>query len=94
MGESGYSVHITLNITEPIANYIKNKKFTNVETFPWKNRWYVRVNKLYTYTTPIEEALHTNAYKTLRHLKILIREAKISILKNEINFISELFPEE
>ena len=85
---NGYSVHITLNITEPIANYIKKKGFSNVETFFWKKRWYVRVNKLYTYKTPIEEALYINAYKTLDHLKILIREAKISILKEEIATIS------
>ena len=89
MGETVYSVHITLTITEPIANYIKNKRFTNVETFFWKNRWYVKVNKLYTYATPIEVALHINAYKTLSHLKILIREAKISILKEEIEAIKE-----
>lgn len=36
----------------------------------------------------LEEALYTNAYKTLDHLKILIREAKISILKEEIKSIS------
>ena len=87
-GTNGYSVHITLNITEPIANYIKKKGFSNVETFFWNRRWHVRVNKLYTYKTPIEEALYTNAYKTLDHLKILIREAKISILKEEIKSIS------
>ena len=85
---NGYFVHITLNITKPIADYIKRKGFSNVETFFWNKRWYVRVNKLYTYKTPIEEALYTNAYKTLDHLKILIREAKISILKEEIENIS------
>lgn len=88
-GTNGYSVHITLNITEPIAYYIKKKECSNVETFFWNKRWHVRVNKLYTYKTSIEEALYTNAYKTLDHLKILIREAKISILKEEIKNISK-----
>lgn len=87
MGESGYTVHITLNITESIANYIKNKKFSNVETFFWGKRWYVRVHKLYTYATPISEALYVNAYNTLTHLKVLIREAKIQNLKDEIELI-------
>lgn len=88
MGTQGYSVHITLNITEQIANLLSQRKLRNVETFYWKGRHYVRTAKVYSYNYPISTALYTDAYKSLDHLKVLIREAKIYILKGEIDAIS------
>lgn len=87
MGTVGYKVHITLNITKDVAEYIKRKNFSNVEIFFWNKSWKVRVNKVYLYSTPIAQALYINAYKTLDHLKVLIREAKIANLKTEIETI-------
>lgn len=88
MGTEGYSVHITLNITGEIANLLSQRKLRSVETFYWKGRYYVRTAKVYSYNYPISIALYTDAYKSLDHLKVLIREAKISILKGEIATIS------
>lgn len=88
MGTQDYSVHITLNITGEVANLLSQRKLRSIETFYWKGKYYVRTAKTYSYTYPISIALYTDAYKSLDYLKVLIREAKISILKGEIATIS------
>lgn len=82
-GLTNYRVHITLHIKEDVANYIK-QRYPKIEVFYWKGKWYISVSKIYTYNIPIERALYEDAYKYLTQLKILIREAKVAVLREEI----------
>lgn len=89
MGLSNYSVTITLNITEEIAEILSKRRFRHIKTFCWKNRWYVQHMKNVDYTYPLTEALYVDAYRDLANLKVIIREAKISLLKSEIAVLTD-----
>lgn len=89
MGETGYVIYITLHIDKSTADYINNLKLKDAYAFEWKHRWYVKTYKTYSYSTPLYNALHCETYAKLDYLKIVIREAKIKALKNQIDYIKE-----
>jgi hypothetical protein len=88
-GILNYSVHITLNITKEVAEIIKKKyeKNPKIEVFFWNKKWHLRVCNYYEYSQSVMNALYTDAYITLKHMKIMIREAKIEELKNQVEAI-------
>lgn len=89
LGMLNYSVHITLNITKEVAEIIKKKyeKNPKIEVFFWNKKWHLRICNCYEYSQPVQNALYTDAYTTLKHMKIMIREAKIEELKNQVEAI-------
>ena len=84
-----YTVHITLNITKEVAEIIKKKyeKNPKIEVFFWNKKWHLRICNRYEYSQPMYNTLYTDAYTTLKHMKIMIREAKIEELKSQVEAI-------
>lgn len=89
LGLVNYTVHITLNITVRVADIIKKKYEENpkIEVFFWNKNWHLRICNRYEYSVPMYNALQVDAYTTLKHMKIMIREAKIEELKNQVEAI-------
>ena len=90
--DCGFKVTITFNISEYGMYYIENHKGSNnIHTYQRCTsrgiRHYVTLERNYSDLNMIPYATRTVAVQDLRTLKILMREAKIAQLKNEIENI-------
>lgn len=91
----GFEVSVTLNIDEYTAAYINKRQpsvYGHCELFTFQKRTrkgdirtYVSIKRSYTDLNMIQYACWNVAASDLKTLKILIREAKIAKLNEEIN---------
>lgn len=96
VGMFGFSVSVTLNCDEHASHWIECHKYNvvnsadQIRTFQKCGvktgiRHYVTILRTYQDLNKIQQACWMQAAKDLRDLKVLIREAKIARLNEEIN---------
>lgn len=81
-----YVVTVTFHITKEMYNLMKviygNIKY--FECIKVKDKYYCRFIKRYSYNYPLNKALFEHAKKDKDNLMIMMREAKMALLNNEI----------
>ena len=81
----GYKVTISLPISGDVYQRIYSTISADI-VICYRGKYYIHYETSYRYETPFAKAFD-EAYGTLKHMKITIRQAKIDILYNEITMI-------
>ena len=93
---TGYHLTVTFPIkdsTIPFIKFIPNNNW-DIDIFYWKNRHYISARKDFTYPKltesngDLQEVIWNYAGRMCNNLRIIIKEAKIRELNNEINHLT------
>ena len=85
MYQTGYKTSISLNISGAIYDYL-SQIYSDRQVFQFKGKFYLHWEESFMYGDSFEFAFE-RCRKALKQLKIIIREAKITLLQDEINSI-------
>ena len=81
-----YRLTISLHISEELFNHFSISCMREAKPICYKGRKYLHWEKTFWYDTRFYEA-YAEAETALRHMKVIIREAKVLILQEEIDLI-------
>ena len=81
-----YRLTISLHISEEVFNRLVSSEMREAKPICYRGRKYLHWEKSFYYDVKFWDA-YAEAETALRHMKVIIREAKIHILEDEIDVI-------
>ena len=84
LNNDAYILSISLHISEDVYNILSRED--SISPIKYNNKYYIHWDSLFSYFMSFEEAFNI-AYRRLKTMQVMIRNAKIQILSNEIKEI-------
>lgn len=85
LNNDAYILSISLHISEDVYTVLSRED--NIFPMKYNNKYYIHWDSIFSYFMSFDEAFDI-AYKRLKSMKIMIRNAKIQLLTEEIEEIA------